>query len=229
MKRVIWVIIIISNTVWGQKIDYNKVILPRNSGSISLEERLVQLAWQNNPASEIAQKNIGVSEYRVNIAKWDWLSRIVVSGNINEFTIDQENERAEFFPRYNFALNVPLGVFAKQPMETRMVRQQLYIEQEKLNQLKLEIRAEVLKRYENYKRDMKIADLLGEVLSETKTVYDNVKGQINTGQLVVGENYDISERFKRAQIDKIKADAQVKISKLSLEEMIGIKYEEVIN
>lgn len=228
-KHILWALIIISSRSYAQKVDYNKVILPRASEQISFEERLVQLAWQNNPQSEILRKNIAISDYKVNRAEWDWLSRVVISGNVNEFTIDQDNERAQFFPRYNFALNLPLGVFAKQPINTKIARQELWVEQEKLNQHKLSIRAEVLSRYENYKRDRQVADLLTEVLSETKTLYDKINQEIVDGQRPVDDSYDISVRMKRARIDKISADAQVRISKLSLEEMIGIKLEEVIN
>lgn len=229
MKKIVWLAFFISGSIFAQKIDYNKIILPRNSESISIEERLVQLAWQNNPESEIARKNIGISEYQVNRAKWDWLNRVIISGNVNEFTIDQDNDRAQFFPRYNFAVNVPLGILIKQPIETKIARQQLYVEQEKLNVNKLQIRAEVLKRYETYKRDLQIANLIGEILSETKTLYDKVNQEIIDGLRPVDDSYDVSERLKNANIDKINADSKVNIAKLSVEEMIGIKLEEVIN
>ncbi len=229
MKKIVWLTFFISGSIFAQKIDYNKIILPRNSESISIEERLVQLAWQNNPESEIARKNIGISEYQVNRAKWDWLNRVIISGNVNEFTIDQDNDRAQFFPRYNFAVNVPLGILIKQPIETKIARQQLYVEQEKLNVNKLQIRAEVLKRYETYKRDLQIANLIGEILSETKTLYDKVNQEIIDGLRPVDDSYDVSERLKNANIDKINADSKVNIAKLSVEEMIGIKLEEVIN
>ena len=57
MKRALpflTILFILPLAVFAQRVDYNKIILPVGATDISFEERLVQLAWQNNPASHIA-------------------------------------------------------------------------------------------------------------------------------------------------------------------------------
>ena len=218
------------NLAWAQKIDYNKIILPRSSEQISFEERLVQLAWQNSPKNEIARRDVEISYTEFTLEKWSWLNKITASGNLNEFTIDPgANEDAQFFPRYNFSINVPLGIFLDQASETRIARQRIYVEQQKLNQQKLEVRTEVLKRYENFLRDQQVSDLLTEILAEVKTMYDKIDQDILDGIRPIDDRFAISERLKKANIDKIRADADTRISKLEIEEMIGIPLEEVLN
>ena len=144
----------------GQTVDYDKIVLPENVEASQIEEKLVQLAWKNYPQKKIAEIEAGRAQNQVNKASWDWLNRITVSGNLNEFTINPEdNLRAQYYPRYNFNLSIPLGMFVDQANNSRISRANLEIELEQLKQLKLHIRTEVLSRYEDFKRT-------GEILKE---------------------------------------------------------------
>ncbi len=46
----------------GQSVDYNKIILPAGAANVSFEERLVQIAWMNNPLSEIVDLGRGAGK-----------------------------------------------------------------------------------------------------------------------------------------------------------------------
>ncbi len=92
--------------VSAQNIDYNKVILPDNTGDIEFSEKLVQLAWRNHPDNRnvIEQKEIAELNYK--LSKREWLGNFRLSANLNEFNIDPSRDitgRSQFFPRYNLS------------------------------------------------------------------------------------------------------------------------------
>ncbi len=78
---------IIISRAFAQQVDYNKIILPDEAANISFEEKLVQLAWKNNPASAIVQGEAKVAQYEAKAAGGKWLGLFGAQGNLNEFTI----------------------------------------------------------------------------------------------------------------------------------------------
>lgn len=218
----------------GQTVDYDKIVLPENVEASQIEEKLVQLAWKNYPQKKIAEIEAGRAQNQVNKASWDWLNRITVSGNLNEFTINPEdNLRAQYYPRYNFNLSIPLGMFVDQANNSRISRANLEIELEQLKQLKLHIRTEVLSRYEDFKRT-------GEILKEKNKQKLELERRLYVAQnptakpnsKVVTDNTAVIDRLND-QIVVIKQEiitwtSSNRTAKLRLEEFIGVKYEEAI-
>src|SRR3970040_1771870 len=94
MKRAIIPILLfaIPSVVLSQRVDYNKIILPVGATNISFEERLVQLAWQNNPARHIAQKNVVAADEEVRAINAQWLRQIGVTANVNEYSLENFND-----------------------------------------------------------------------------------------------------------------------------------------
>jgi len=60
--------------IHAQQIDYKKIILPDGITNLSVEERLVQLAWKNNPEVKAVQHDVNASQYDVKIAATRWTS-----------------------------------------------------------------------------------------------------------------------------------------------------------
>src|SRR5436190_18721624 len=93
------------------EVDYNTIILPTNASNLSFEEKLVQLAWRNDPNNSQVIKQSSVARYTLKQAQWTWLDYITVRGNLNEFTLNPSrdvNDRANFYPRYNFGIAITL-------------------------------------------------------------------------------------------------------------------------
>ena len=51
---VLFVFALASLSAAAQNVDYNKIILPDGAVVVDLEEKLVQLAWRNNPQTKMA-------------------------------------------------------------------------------------------------------------------------------------------------------------------------------
>jgi putative inorganic carbon (HCO3(-)) transporter len=89
MKKILF-LLLVSTHVFGQSVDYNKIILPDNVQSPDFAERLVQLAWKNDPLNEALQRQVTISEYAVKSNASQWLDIVRVTGNQNELKIKPE-------------------------------------------------------------------------------------------------------------------------------------------
>jgi outer membrane protein TolC len=143
-KSPLIIIFFVYNIVFCQDINYDRIILPNNAENINLKERLVQLAWQNNPINKIQNNNVNIAKRNIKLERYGWLGNIRITANINEFVINparDEFNRAQFFPLYNIGASIPLNIFLSNPQE--IISAKLLHENEKysLNQLKLETRS----------------------------------------------------------------------------------------
>src|SRR5690606_41438720 len=129
----------------AQRVDYNKIILPVGATDISFEERLVQLAWQNNPASHIAQKEVAAAGHEVKAIGSQWLRHVGVTANINEYSLehfdDPDFEGLHFYPGYNVFVTLQLSTFFERPHAKRAAVQCYAASQDRVNQRKLSLRA----------------------------------------------------------------------------------------
>src|SRR5689334_17714229 len=109
----------------AQAVDYNTIILPANAKEISIEEKLVQLAWNNNPSNKLLTNQVNIAKYDVKIARRSWLSQIGAAGNVNEYTINPPANQAFplFYPRYNFSATLSLGNLFSDPVKSKKAKE----------------------------------------------------------------------------------------------------------
>jgi outer membrane protein TolC len=229
MKKIIF-LLFVSAHVFGQSVDYNKIILPDHVQSPDFAEKLVQLAWRNNPLNEVLRREIKSSEYAVKRNAADWLDIIQLQGNLNEFTINPDadnNNRASFYPRYNVRASISLGMFVNIPYRTRMDRQQLAISESNLDARKLEIRNIVMKTYNDYILKEKIYKIQAQVFSDVENAHKLQEQKFKNGETSF-EAYSTSQgNYNRASIILLTAETDYKNTKLDLEKLIGVALEDV--
>lgn len=218
--------------VWAQKVDYNKIILPSNAENISVEERLVQLAWENSPETAIINNQIEIAHRRLKLEKFSLLDAISLSGNINEFVInptsDVQRMRADFYPLYNFNATISLGELFLNPQKQRLAQLQKNNEIESRNTYKLQLRAEVLVRYERYLLANDILSWQTELLENTYNTYLLEEENFKNGKTTL-EDYNKSlTLYKNKQIDQREAEAELQEAKVALEKLIGVELESAL-
>jgi outer membrane protein TolC len=236
MKKIIFLLFVTVN-VFGQNVDYNKIILPSHVQSPDFAEKLVQLAWQNNPLNDILRREIKISEYAVKRNKADWWDIIHLQGNLNEFTVNkyllgQEEEadraqRADFYPLYNIRANISLGMFVRIPYNGRINKEQVAIAESNLDARKLEIRNQVMKTYNEYILKEKIYKIQAQVFSDVENAHKLVEQKFKNGESSF-EAYSASQgNYSRASIVLLTAETDYKNTKLDLEKLIGVALEDV--
>lgn len=236
MKKVI-ILLFVSVQVFGQNVDYNKIILPNHVDTPDFAEKLVQLAWQNNPLNDILRREVKISEYAVKRNRSDWWDIIHLQGNLNEFTVNryllnQDDEadraqRADFYPLYNIRANISLGMFVRIPYNTRINREQVAIAESNLDARKLEIRNVVMKTYNDYVLKEKIYKIQTQVFSDVENAHKLTEQKFKNGETSF-EAYSASQgNYNRASIVLLTAETDYKNTKLDLEKLIGVALEDV--
>lgn len=216
------------------QVDYNKIILPESATNISFEEHLVQVAWKNNPASAMAKKEVTIANYQYKDAKTKWTSLLGVNGNLNEFTIKRfTNANPDtqtgniYFPRYNVYLHLPLSTFLELPRNKKIAKETLLMTEEKLNLYKLELRAQVLKLYSEFKKNEVIWGIHKSALADEESNFLIVEQRFKNGSVTV-EEYIKAQKIRNDQkVQTIIAESAYTKAKLDLEEIIGIRLEEI--
>lgn len=218
----------------GQNVDYNKIILPGNATNVDIGERLVQLAWKNHPSNRAVENELVAARYNVSKAKGEWLDIIRIQGNINEFNVHPQkdangNQVPSFFPRYNFGALISLGMLAKIPAEVKRSKALAKIAENNIDEQKLRLRQEVLQSYNNYLKYQQILKIRSKALEDATNAHTLIEQKFRQGDETF-DHYTVSSASLDAiRINKITAETDFLNGKLELEQMIGVKLEEVLN
>lgn len=221
---------LINGFVQAQEIDYNKIILPSNAKDVSIEERLVQIAWSNHPKVNMAENDSYIAEKKLSREKSAWLDLVKIQGNLNEFTIDPDplNPRSTFFPRYNFGIAFTLGTFSTIPLDVKVARTNLKNEQESINILKLQLRAEVLSKYFDYKANLEMFNMQKQSMADTEAQYKLIETKFKNGESMISELNSAKDRYDSQRIKLITIENNYNQSRIALEAVIGISLDSVL-
>lgn len=217
----------VSIQAMAQRVDYNAIILPKSATDIEFREKLVQLAWQNSPNTEILNRQVTVSKYRVKEARRNWLQNIGITGNLNEFSIKtingEPNPQSVFYPRYNIGATMNLGTIFNNPVKTKIEREGFQIALENVNEQKLAIRAEVLSRYEIYLSAEKIFKIRTQGMTDLLTQRNLAEQRFSSDQITYIEYRNIVEMYNQEQIFIAEAEKDYNVARIRVEELIGMK------
>jgi outer membrane protein TolC len=223
------------NTVWAQKVDYNKIIVPETVTDLSIEERLVQLAWQNNPWSDMVKNNLDFAKYGLKAVKTEWGTQFGVNGNLNEFTIKSFNtgedqlSRANFYPRYNVYVHLPLSSFIQRPNQRKAAETRVAYAKDEVNLKKLEIRARVLKLYAQYIQYKDVYHIRLRAQEEELDLFNLIESKFKSNQITVQEYLQASKARTEQKVQVALAKSLYDQSVLDLEEIIGVPLDEVLS
>ncbi len=222
--------LLVSFSAASQTIDYNKIILPEHVRTSDFGEKLVQIAWRNHPLNEVYRREMAIANVNVRASTVDWLNTVRVSANMNEFTLNPEADifgRAAFYPRYNIGLAISLGQLFTIPYTTRKNKEMLMIAQANLNQQKLALRNAVLKAYNEYLLREKVFKLQSQLLLDNETSHKLVEQRFKNGDTTFEIYSESLTRYSEVSISAMQAETAFKNAKLDLEQLIGVRLEDV--
>lgn len=232
MKKII-LFLIISVPAWAQSVDYNKIILPEYTKSPDFAEKLVQLAWRNHPGNEAVRREAIVAHQAIKQSSAQWLDIFSVRGNLNEFTINRQSNndvlygRATMFPRYNFGATLSLGQLISIPATTRMSRERAKIADANVNNQKLTVRNTVMKAYNEYVLREKIYKVQSQLLMDNETSHKLIEQRFKNGETNF-ETYSLSlTNYSNVTVGHLESERNYKNAKLDLEQLIGMRLEDV--
>lgn len=224
-------LVLVASFASAQVVDYNKIILPDNAQNVSFEERLVQLAWKNNPTSKIAQYQLSVAREEGRLVGTEWTNAFAAAGNLNEFNIrsfTSENTLAnQFFPRYNITLRLPLSLLVETPKKRNIANSRTAIAQETINLEKLEIRNTVLSLYSEFKKMELIWIIRKQTMEDEESAYTTLEQRFKDGDANIEEFLKAQRARNDLKIALAISETDYVKAKLNLEQVIGVKIEDV--
>lgn len=236
--KILFPLFLFSETCLAQ-VDYNKIILPEEvSDSLSLGERLVQLAWRNNPENKIVTSDVDIAQIEVSRAKIAWLDNIRLSGNLNEYSTqrliddlggNEEEDRLvnNFFPIYNFGVTLPLGMFFNNPRNTKIAIHELDKAQESVNAQKISLRASVLAQYQEFLMNRELLEIQNSITENHYAAYQLAEQQFQDNTITLEKYEGALEDYNLQRMNTIRAQKDFLTSKILLEEFIGMRLEDI--
>lgn len=194
---------------------------------MDVREKLVQLAMQN-PNYEVADRAVNKSLYELRKARGSWLGALSVQGNVNEFTLDKGNPAANFFPRYNVALSVPLDLFTNKSNDVKIARENYLIAEANRNDRYRQIRAEVLTRYEDYLMYKERLESQVRITQDEQLLFKSKERDFEDGIINQEEYTRAAKAYEQAKLLKSEYQRNYNVSKYDLERMIGVPLEEAL-
>jgi outer membrane protein TolC len=229
MKTFIF-LMVITVPAFCQNVDYNKIILPDYTKNADFAEKLVQLAWRNNPANEAIRRTVNAAGYDVKLSSAQWLDIVSFTGNLNQFTINPQSDiygRSAYWPKYNIHASLSLGQLIGIPASTKKAKEQLAIGQANVNTQKLAVRNAVLKAYNEFQMREKVFKVQSQLLMDNETSHKLIEQRFKNGETNF-ETYSQSlSTYSTMTIGQMEAERDYKNAKLDLEQLIGMRLEDV--
>lgn len=196
--------------------------------------KLVELAMQHPDMREYAVRK-QINKYETNIAGSAWLNHFSASGNLNEFTIKgngggNTNNVANFYPRYNFGVMLPIGNLMKIPNDVKRTRAEKKLIETQAESEALATKALVLQQYEEYAANKQLYELHLPVLEDALTNYSQAEEKFRAGDDTMPlQLYKESYRlYNNEMAKKVVLEKDLRQSKLKLEGMVGTTLEQVM-
>jgi outer membrane protein TolC len=194
---------------------------------MDIRERLVQLAMQN-PAAEIDDRNLAISQYTLQNTKSAVLNNIVLQGNLNEYSI-QGTPQFGYYPRYNIGATLPLGLFLNRSRDIKVGEENVGIAHAQKTQHSRELRQAVLAKYEDYLMATDLLNLQKQLVEDVFTNFQKVEKNFAEAK-VQSEDYTNAYREYNNELAKQRTlERNLKVTVLELERYIGVKLEDVLN
>jgi outer membrane protein TolC len=182
--------------------------------------RLVKLAL-NNPAMRIADANIRTSEAQLTRAQNSWLGSINLSGNINEFTIEN-SPVALYYPKYNFGVTLPLDIFSRVNSDKEYARENIVINTEMKKDKAEMLKAQVLIAYENYKEKKEIVFLERSYIEYDYSAYEAAQKSYSDGDIKVDVMNKAYQEYLMGKSKLVSNEKDLNIAIIQLEQIVGV-------
>ncbi len=217
-----------TTTLPAQQTDYDAIIQPLDAKARELPEYLVQLAWLNSPDGIIALEEVKNARDDVKNVRKEWMRDLQATFNLNEGNVRPKNSANNaFFPRYNFGLNLNAFNLLTQNAKSRISKRDVDIAEQRVNLRKLAVRAETLTRYANFKLAKAVYKTRALAEQEMNANFILMEQSFKTDEATFEQYTLASTSYYQAQEFRIRAETEVQLAKFRLEEMLGLKWEQV--
>lgn len=224
----IYVMLFLNPGLYAQVTDYDQVVLPLENKARDFSEYLVQLAWMNNPESAIAEDDVRNAKDQAKNTRKEWIRDANATFNLNEGNLRASDSSANvFFPRYNFGVTLNVFHLITQPTKNKIGARNVRIAEHKVHLSKLELRSKTLSRYAKFKAAKEVLKMRILAEQEFNSAFTLIEQLYKTDDRNLDEYTTAAGQLYQAKESRIKAEADLMVAKLELEEIIGLRWEQI--
>jgi outer membrane protein TolC len=214
--------------IGAQQTDYDAIIQPVDAKARDIAEYMVQLAWLNSPEGRIAESELLNSRSENKNTRKEWMRDVNASFNINESNLKGADTLGNvFFPRYNFGLTLNLYNILSQKEKNNIGKRRMDIAEERIHQRKSEIRADALTAWANFRLAREIFKERSTVELDLNNNFILIQQLYKSDEATLEQYTTTSATYYEAREARIRAQTEAEIAKFKLEEIIGLRWEQV--
>jgi outer membrane protein TolC len=199
--------------------------------SKSMSEKLVNLAWKNNPDNTSLFDEAQARQYLLSAKKISWLNNITLYGNLNEFNLNgyaQNQLAVGRFPRYNFGIIIPLGIIFTLPKEVKAAHSYLDISLDAIRSQKLDIRNQVINKFQQYLQFTQEYQIYNLSTEDYKIQSLAKQKAFEAGTCSLKDLRNSKSFYRASLINILKKRRDLMVTKNDLERLIGVPLSEAI-
>lgn len=214
--------------IGAQQTDYDAIIQPVDAKARDIAEYMVQLAWLNSPEGRIAESELLNSRSENKNTRKEWMRDVNASFNINESNLKGADTLGNvFFPRYNFGLTLNLYNILSQKEKNNIGKRRMDIAEERIHQRKRQIRADALTAWANFRLAREIFKERSTVELDLNNNFILIQQLYKSDEATLEQYTTTSATYYEAREARIRAQTEAEIAKFKLEEIIGLRWEQV--
>jgi outer membrane protein TolC len=183
---------------------------------------LIQLVTEN-PEIKVADANVKIAEIDYKKAKTVPLSAVSAGANINEFVISN-SAAANFFPKYNLGILIPLDIVAKSRREKQVAQQNMVIQNETRKTTTLQLKTKVLILFEDYKEKKELVRLQKISMEDEYQGYLSAQKDYADGNIEIVDLNRFYQAYLNKQADLVTRERNLNVAILQIEEQIGMDF-----
>lgn len=222
--------VLITLVSFAQVADFNKIVPGEDTRPKTFEDYLVQLAWNNGPQGKALNNQQKIAELEVDLSKREWMDNASLQWNINEISLSNivypDNDLFVALPIWNVSANIELSTIFNRKKKIDISKQKLEITKQNIDLLKMQVRAEVLERYYKYLTSLEMLKVATEAVQDATENHILLKALFKENKADFEELTRASLAYTNAKRSKLEAEMDIKLTKVALEEVIGVPYEE---
>lgn len=190
-------------------------------------EKLIATAKENFPRMNSFEGRIKIAQTTVSREQLSWLDAFSFSYVYNPQRIVVANNPTFLFDGYQVAFNLNLSSILQKPSNVRQAKESVKLAEYDLAEYHLTLETEVKKRYFTYLQALNLLKLQTRMTSDALNMSNDNKKKYEKSEITF-EQYTASQMSYTASLQsKIGAEANFLTAKISLEELLTKKIEEI--
>jgi outer membrane protein TolC len=201
----------------------------------SFEDYLVQLAWTFSPEAESSKYEIEAHNQEIQLAQKDWTRNLGAAVNLNDVSLpalsikpaNPTAPRIATYPLWQVGLGISFGDLIQRKNKVKFAESHKKMSEADLNVKRNKIKAEVLKRYQEFLVAQEILKIRLQSLDVAQSNKTQISSLFSVNKATFEDYNQANKSYFDALESRTKAQSDIRIRQIEMEELLGTKWESV--